>query len=203
MKFGKIAAAAGLSLALGAFAPPVFAQAGGGGGGGSAATGGGMPATSGSGQSVTNGSPSEGQPGTQAPSSAAPLGNASSDYMSSEGPNAAANSAPSGQSATNSETQLRRTEVGIERDITTARHNGLNVPKAEHQKWLGSMALAKGDRVSAMRHFDRAKRDLATQGGNAGATSQNESRSNLHANETSQPANAANMHSNNGASSAY
>src|SRR4051794_17530017 len=184
MKISKITAAAGLSLALGAFAPPVFAQAGGAGGGG-ATSGGGMPSTTGSGANVNNSSPSEGQPGTQAPSSAAPVGSSSSDYMSSESPSAAANSGPSGTSATNNETQLRSTEVGLERDITTARQNGKNVSKAQHQKWLGSMALAKGDRVSAQHHFQRAKHDLSAQGANSGTTSQDESRSNLHANETS------------------
>jgi hypothetical protein len=117
--------------------------------------------------------------------------------MSSEGPNAAANSAPSKRSATNSETPLRRAKAGLEREIATARRDGVNVWKTEHQRWLGSMARATGDRLNAMQHFERAKRDLAAQGVNPGATSQNESRSNLHANETSQPSNAANMHSNN------
>jgi hypothetical protein len=62
MVISKIVAAAGLTVAIGAFAPCAFAQAGGGAGGGvvcgAPAAGGGM---------MTNQAQSAGQPGTQAP----------------------------------------------------------------------------------------------------------------------------------------
>jgi hypothetical protein len=96
---------------------------------------------------MTNQTPSAGQPGTQAPASAAPVGSASSDYMSSESANGPQNSSANGPSAQNEETQARRLETKVERDIGSARSNGLNVAKAAHQKWLGSTALSKGDRV--------------------------------------------------------
>jgi hypothetical protein len=199
MKFGKTVAAAGLAMTLGAFAPPLFAQSSGAGGGTSANS---VSSTTNGNESAGNtGQDTAGQPGTQAPASAAPLGSSSSDYMSSEGPDAAANSGPSGRMATNSEKQLRSKEVALERDIVRARANGANVSKAQHQKWLGSMALAKGDRVSAMRHFSHAEQDL-TRERNNGAPS-NESRGDAHANQTNQPSNAANMHSNNGTNAAY
>jgi len=45
-----------------------------------------------------------------------------------------------------------------------ARANGVNVAKAQHQKWLGSMALSKGYRPGAVRHFNFAERDLNAAG---------------------------------------
>lgn len=137
MVISKIVAAAGLAVAIGAFAPCAFAQAGGGAAG--AARGGvvsGAPAASGGGM-MTNQAPSAGQPGTQAPASAAPVGSASSDYMSSETANGPQNSSVSGPSAQNEETRARRLETKVERDIGAARSNGVNVAKATHQKWLG------------------------------------------------------------------
>jgi hypothetical protein len=67
------------------------------------------------------------------------------------------------------------------------------------------MALAKGDRVNAMRHFNCAERDLTVEhiNINHNGAQYNGSGSDLHANETSQPLNAANMHPNNGTSAAY
>jgi hypothetical protein len=199
MKINRIVAAAGLTVALGAFAPSAFAL--GGAAGGAAA---GVPAAGGS-TSGTNGAPSEGQPGTQAPASAAPIGSASSDYMSNEGANGPQNSSMTGPSAINSETEARRLETKAERDIVRARTDGLNVAKAQHQKWLGSIALSKGDRTGAVRHFELAEHDLRAEGFNLSrnGVQYNDSRTNLNANETSQPSDAANMHSNRGTNAAY
>src|SRR5215470_4283093 len=138
MKLGKIAAAAGLTIAMGAFTPVVFAQAGGGATGGCVSAG--MPAAS---SGMVNQAPSEGQPGTQAPASAAPVGKASSDYMSSKETNAPQDYSMSRESTYNEE-QARWHETKLERDITAARAAGINVGSAQHQKWLGSIALSKG-----------------------------------------------------------
>jgi hypothetical protein len=202
MKIGKVVTAAGFTFAICAFAPSAFAQAG---AGGAAGAPGGMPATSAGGQSATNQAPSAGQPGTQAPASAAPVGAASSDYMANEGRNGARNSSISGPGASNSETRARWLETKVERDIVAARANGMNVAKAEHHKWLGSVALSKGDRSGAMRHFDLAENDLNSTGFRTGRGNQqySNSRTNLNAHETNQSTNAANMHSNRGANSAY
>jgi hypothetical protein len=54
--------------------------------------------------------------------------------------------------------RARWLETKVERNIVAARANGINVAKAEHQKWLGSEALSKGDRPGAMRHFRLAER---------------------------------------------
>jgi len=162
MKISKILTAAGLTVAIGGFGPSVFAQAGGGAGGvagGGAAAG--APAVAGSGANITHQVPSEGQPGTQ---SAAPGGSASSDYMSNDGANGPENSSMSGPSAQNEETRTRWLETKVERDIVAARADGVNVAKAQHQKWLGSAALSKGDRAGATRHFQRAERDLRAEG---------------------------------------
>jgi hypothetical protein len=199
MKISKIIAAAGLTVAVGAFAPSAFAQVGGAAG---------VPAVGGT--NITGQAPSAGQPGTQAPASAAPVGSAQSDYMSSESPNAPQNSSISGPSATNKETRARWLETKVERDIVSARSNGVNVGKAAHQKWLGSVALSKGDRVDAIQHFNRAERDLRAAGFNvSNAAGSNVSRpnnlprSNLHGNETSQELNGADMNSNRGTNAAY
>ncbi|HJU12632.1 MAG TPA: hypothetical protein VJ728_17235 [Candidatus Binataceae bacterium] len=194
MKISKWVAAAGLTVAIGALAPSVFAQSG---AGGASA---GMPAT-GSAGSITGQAPSAGQPGTQAPASAAPVGSASSDYMSNEGANAPASSSISGPAAQNKETRARWLETKVERDIVAARANGVNVAEAQHHKWLGSTALSKGDRAGAMRHFEIAERDLQRAGSRIGGT--NESSTNLHGNETSQNPNAAHMHSITGTNAAY
>jgi hypothetical protein len=58
------------------------------------------------------------------------------------------------------ENQARRIEVMVERDIVAARSSGSNVTPAQLQKWLGSAALAQGDRVETMRHFNPAGPDL-------------------------------------------
>jgi hypothetical protein len=197
MKISKIVTAAGLTIAIGAFAPCVFAQAGAPAG----SAGGGVPAMSGN--PMTNEAPSAGAPGTQAPASAAPVGSASSDYMANEGRNGAENSTMSGPATTNSETRARWFETKAERDIVAARADGINVGKATHQKWLGSMALSKGDRTGAMRHFQLAERDLRSEGFGTSRSVSSESRTNLNANETSENPNAVNMHSNRGANTAY
>jgi hypothetical protein len=196
MKFSKVVSAAALTITIGALAPSVFAQAPAGG-----APAGGMPVTGTNG--ITNQAPSTGQPGTQAPASAAPVGAASSDYMANEGANAATNSSISGPAATNSETYARSLETQVERDLVAARAKGMNVAKAQHQKWLGSMALSKGDRPGAVRHFQRAEHELRAEGVSSNGVQANDSRTNLNANETSQDLNAVNMHSNRGANAAY
>ncbi len=206
MKISKTAIAAGLTIAIGAFAPCAFAQAGGAGGG--AAAGGvasGAPATSAGGENMTRQSPSAGQPGTQAPASAAPVGSASSDYMANEGASGAKNGSMSGPTETNSETHARALETKVERDIVAARANGKNVAKAQHDKWLGSVALSKGDRPAAMKHFQRAERELRAEGYRMSRNSEqyNSSRTNLNANATSQDPSATNMHGNRGANAAY
>jgi hypothetical protein len=106
---------------------------------------------------------------------------------------------------TRQETEVRRKEVAVQRDIVAARAHGLNVATAQHNKWLGSIALAKGDRDTAMKDFNRAENDLRKAGYrmSENGVQLNGSRSNLNANETDQTPNAANMHPNSGASSAY
>jgi hypothetical protein len=212
MKLSKIVAAAGLTVAMGAFAPSVFAFGGGVGGavGGSA----GAPAVGASGGNVNGSAPSAGQPGTEYPSSAAPVGAASSDYMSSENPNAPANSTLGASSELN-EKEVRRAEVNVERDIGAARAQGINVAKALHQKWLGSVSDSKGDRVDAMRHFRHAERDLRAEGfamsrngeeyrgGYRNGVQLNDTRQNLNADETSQTLSGAAMHANKGTNSSY
>jgi hypothetical protein len=201
MKFSKVATAAALTIAVGAIAPSVFAQGGAPGGGGAPA--GGIPAAGTNG--ITNQAPYAGQPGTQAPASAAPIGAASSDYMANEGAHGAKNSSMSGPAAINSETYARSLETEVERDLVAARTKGINVAKAQHHKWLGSMALSKGDRPGAVRDFQRAENELRAEGFRVSGNGlqANDSRTNLNANETSQDPNAVNMHSNRGANAAY
>lgn len=130
MKVRNIVAAAGLTLTIAGFSPPIWAQVG---GAGSGATGGasglggvsgfGMPAAGTAGSSgIFQQAPSAGQPGTQAPASAAPIGIASSDWMSNEGRGAAENSSawPSAQ-RTNQEKRLRADENTLERDLSRYR----------------------------------------------------------------------------------
>jgi hypothetical protein len=156
---------------------------------------------------ITNQAPSEGQPGTQAPASAAPVGAAASDYMANEGANGAQNSSMSGPAATRLETYARSLEITVERDLVAAHAEGVDVAKAQYQKWLGTMALTKGDRVGAVRHFELAENELRSEGVPVPVSSNGvqatDSLSNLHSNETSQNPNAVNMHSNRGANAAY
>jgi hypothetical protein len=107
--------------------------------------------------------------------------------------------------STRDETQARRTEVMVQRDIVAARARGLNVATAQHQKWLGSIALAKGDRNTAMRCFNHAENDLRKAGYRVSrnGVQLNDNRTNLNANETDQTPNAANMHPNTSARTAY
>jgi hypothetical protein len=188
MKINKLVSIGGLAITIGAFAPAVFAQTGG--------------APSAGGAGVTANAPATGQPGTQAPASAAPIGSASSDYMSHEGHTPPTVSTPA---STREETEARRTEVMVQRDIVAARARGLNVATAQHQKWLGSIALSKGDRATAMKDFNHAETDLRKAGYkmSENGVRLNDNRTNLNANETDQTPNAANMHPNSGANSAY
>jgi len=157
MKSSKLGSATALTIAINAFAPSVFAQAPGGG-----APAGGMPAAGNSG--IINQAPSAGQPGNQAPANAAPIGAASSDYMANEGANDAKHSSINGPAATKSETYARVFETQVERDLVAARAAGMNVDTAQHQKWLGSMALSKGNRRGAVQHFQRAEDELRAEG---------------------------------------
>jgi hypothetical protein len=120
--------------------------------------------------------------------------------MSSESANGPQNLSVSGPSAQNEETQARRLETKVERDIGAARSTGVNVAKAAHQKWLGSAALSKGDRADALRHFNLAERDLRAAGYSMSrnGVQYGDSHTNLNPNESSQPSNAADMHSNRG-----
>jgi hypothetical protein len=218
MKIGNIFAAAGFSLAIASFATPVLAQVG---GAGSGSTGGaigfggvsspGMPAA-GSGP-VFQQAPSAGQPGTQAPASAAPIGIASSDWMSNEGRGAAENSSawPTAQ-RTKEETRLRVDEKTLERNVSTYRALGYNIQPAAWEKWLGSEALARGDQVDAGVHFQRAATDLRrsaeagayrTSTVNSYSMRSDNFDSSRHGNLTSDETNATDMHSNKSSRAAY
>ena len=95
-------------------------------------------------------------------------------------------------------------EVGLEREIASARARGENVAPAQRQKYLGSYALAKGDRANAIRHFKQTQIDLREAANMAGNGAQyNDSRVNLNADETDQTPNAVNMHSNRSARAVY
>jgi hypothetical protein len=180
MKISRLVSIASLTLTIGALAPCAFAQGG----------------------AAVNQAPSLGQPGTQAPASAAPIGSASSDYMSHEGKTQAQEPTPA---STRDEIRARQTETSVEREIVAAKARGVNVATAERQKWLGSIALSKGDRATAMKHFNRARADLRKAGYRVGRNNMqlNDNRTNLNANETDQTPNAANMHPNSGAATAY
>ena len=229
MKVRTVLAAAGLSLTVASFSPPVFAQVGGVGsaGGVASAVGGaptgfgaaGVPGGLGVGGSVVsagtpvgNGisgifgqAPSAGQPGTQAPASAAPIGTSTSDWMSAEGSNIAEHSSlMPGPQDTQAEKQLRMREKTLERAIVAYRAYSYNVQPAAWEKWLGSESLARGDRIDATKHFDNAAMDLRKLS-EAGpyALRSDHSDSALHGNQTSETMNAANMHSNRSSSSVY
>jgi hypothetical protein len=215
MSFRNILAAAGLSVALSSFAPPVFAQVGGAGAGAGAFSGigaPGMPAvgTAGAGQLMWQ-APSAGQPGTQAPASAAPIGIASSDWMSNEG-RGSAGILPPGPRSTNRERQLRADETTLERDISTYRALGYNIQPAAWEKWLGSESLARGDQADAGFHFQRAAMYLH-RSAEAGAYTMSSINSypmrsdnfdsSRHGNLTSDETNGTNMHSNKSSRAAY
>jgi len=107
--------------------------------------------------------------------------------------------------STYSEEQARWNETKLERDITAARAAGINVNKAAHHKWLGSVALSKGDRAEAMRHFQLAEQDLNNEGFRVSSNNAQYNNSNtyLNGNKTSEETNGANLHSNRGTNSAY
>ena len=199
---------AGLSVALFSFAPPVFAA----GAGISVGAVSGMPVSGGA-SGITMQAPSAGQPGTQAPASAAPIGIASSEFMSNEGRGAAENSSmwPSAQ-RTNQEKQLRTDETMLERHISIYRALGYSIQPAEWEKWLGSEALASGDQVDAEVHFQQAVMDLrrsaeagayAMSSANSYSMRSNNSDSSRHGNLISDETNATNMHSNSSSRKAY
>jgi hypothetical protein len=125
--------------------------------------------------------------------------------MANEGTNGAKGSAIRGPAATDSETYARSLENRVERDIVAARAKGMNIATAQHHKWLGSMALSKGDRPGAVRHFQQAEDELRAEGlrVSRNGVQANDTRTNLNANATSQDPNAVNMHSNRGANAAY
>jgi hypothetical protein len=200
MKVRTVLAAAGLSLTVASFSVPVFAQVGVGGGTVNA----GVPAAGGS-TGVFQQAPSAGRPGTQAPASAAPIGTSTSDWMSKEGHSIAEHSSPiPGPQDTQLEKQLRVQETTLERDIVAYRALGYSIQPAAWEKWLGSESLARGDRIDAAKHFQKAAMDLR-QLAEAGqyALRSNHSYSTMHGNETSEIMNAANMHSNRTSSSVY
>jgi hypothetical protein len=194
MKFTRVLAAAGLALSVAAFAPPVFAQAGGAAGApGSAGMPGANSGVTGSAPEVQS-APSTGQPGTQASSSAAPIGSGESAWMSESGDRAAQNGSLPNPESTQAETQARRAEVGLQRQITAARAQGYNVHRAQHYKWLGSVSLAKGDHETAMKDFQKSYQALHQQG-YASARKQNHENSFSPGWMSSNP-NATNMHPN-------
>ena len=135
MNVRNILTAAGLGLTIASFAPPMLAQVSGasaGGAGGVSGFGGvsspGMPAAGSSSAGAAGyfrQAPSAGQPGTQAPSSAAPIGTSTSDWMSREGRSAANNSSvlPS-RGTTDQEKRLRADEETLERDLVAYRARG-------------------------------------------------------------------------------
>jgi hypothetical protein len=219
MRVKNILAAAGLGLTIASFSPPVWAQVGGAGSGAPGGAGGfggvsGMPAAGTAGASdIFRQAPSAGQPGTQAPASAAPIGAASSDWMSNEGRGAANNSSawPNAQ-RTNEEKRLRADEKTLERELSAYRALGYNIQPAAWEKWIGSEALARGDQVDAGVHFQRAATDLrrSVEAGkskmsevNAYSMRSNNFDSSRHGNLTSDETNATNMHSNKSSRAAY
>jgi hypothetical protein len=213
MKVRTVLAAVGLGLSVASFSPPVFAQAGGAGAGAAVGGGGagagiagatsGMPAGSPSG--LFQSAPSAGQPGTQAPASAAPIGASTSDWMSHDGRSIAEHSSPIfGPQDTELETRLRAQETTLEREIAAYRASGYTFPAAMWEKWLGSEALGRGDRVDAANHFQNAATDLrrSLEAGQY-ARESNRSDATLHGNQTSQMTNAANIHSEKSSRSVY
>ena len=216
MKVRNVLAVAGLTVALASFAPPVFAQVGT--AAPSAGVLSGMPGVglNGTTAGIFQGAPSAGQPGTQAPASAAPIGTATSDWMSSEGRAAAENSAIfPGPEATRDEKQLRLDENALEREIVAYRVRGYNIGPAAWQKWLGSEALARGDQADSARHFQLAATELRRAGYPSEASRSNDppetsrysraeqSDATLHGNQTSQETNGTNLHSNRSSRTAY
>jgi hypothetical protein len=199
MEIKRVLAAAGLTVALGAFAPTVFAQVAGFPSGGL----GGMPGAGTGTQTFQSQSPALGEPGTEAPASAAPIGAASSDFMASER-NAGGEPELTLSSAIQDETRARDMEVRLEREIVNARVRGENVALAQRQKYLGSYALAKGDRPNAIRHFKQTQIDLREAANMAeNGVQYNDNRVNLNADETDQTPNAVNMHPNPSARTVY
>jgi hypothetical protein len=172
----RMTAVAGLALSLTAFTVPAFAQGMGGAGGG--------------GSQLMGNAPAAGAPGTQAPASGAPPGAASSDWMSHEGKHAATGQDNSPR-ATQSETQARRLQVQTGREITAARAQGKDVAQAARQRYLGSVALQKGDREGAIPYYRRAHAELERAG--YASAKPNSSREAAHADETSRATGAVNI----------
>ena len=114
MEIKRVLAAASLTVTLGAFASTVFAQVAGG------FPSGGMPGAGNGTQTFQSQSPALGEPGTEAPASAAPIGAASSDFMASER-NTRGEPELTLNSAIQDETRARDMEVGLEREIASAR----------------------------------------------------------------------------------
>ena len=176
-------AIAGMVLSLALFTAPAFAQSAAGVGAA------GAPGASGSGERMTDTSPSRGAPGTQAPASAAPVGSAESKWMAQEGRDAA-NRADVGTNQTPREQRARSLQTATGREIALARAQGVPTAKAEHQRWLGSVALQKGDQIGAIRHFDRSRSELRQAG--YAANEMNTNMTSLRAKETSRTPGAVN-----------
>jgi len=202
MKVRTLVAIAGISLTMASFTPQVFAQAGGVGGTSGAA---GMPAAGSGSGGIFQQAPSAGQPGTQAPASAAPLGASTSDWMSHEDHSAVKHSSlmPSSEQISQ-EKQLRLQEKNLEHDIAAYRADGYKIQPAAWEKWLGSESLARGDQPDASKHFQTAAMDLrriAEAGQHAMPL--NNSDAGLHGNETGQMTNGTDLHSNRSSRAVY
>lgn len=193
-------AIAGLTLSLAFCAAPAFAQVGGGGTAGVGSAG--MPGAGADGLPMSM-APSAGSPGTQAPASAAPVGEAASNWMSNESVRKPRVGENYRYHPVSTMKYARELQTVTGRDIAAARVDGLNIARAGRHRWLGGIALQKGDVQSAINYFKTAEADLDKAGypngpSNAGITAQ-------RANQTSQSPGAVNTNPYRGATaeSAY
>jgi hypothetical protein len=186
MNLKKLVTVASLILAVGAFAPAIFAQVG----GVTRVTGG---------SNVVPESPSNGQPGTEMPASAAPVGAGEAAYMSHENVRHRSEAPSSLHTEIKEEEQANRMEVMLERQIDAARARGGDVAAAQRERGLGSISLRKGRRREALSYFANAERDL----NNQRLSDNSIQNSRLRVKETDQTPNAVNMHPNSSASTTY
>ena len=107
--------------------------------------------------------PSAGSPGSNAPPGAGPIGSAESKWMS-HGAERAAEQGMRSPEHTHLAREARSLQTQIGRDIASARAQGVDTGKARHQRWLGSVALQKGDDTGAIQHFRLAQKELRTSG---------------------------------------
>jgi hypothetical protein len=87
--------------------------------------------------------------------------------------------------AIDAETNVRRLESNLRRDIVRARLKGVNIGAAERQQRLGEISLAKGESDMAASYFRKAEAALRTPAGplasaNAYAASQDPSAANMN-----------------------